>query len=94
MAVSPDGKYLATGSLDKIVRLYDIQTGAVIRSFSGHTDQIYSVAFSPDGQSVLTGNLDRTARLWNTNSGQLVRTFIGHVDASGWQRFHRMEKLF
>ena len=53
VAISPNGQYLATGSLDKTAGLFDIRTGAEIRRFSGHTDQIYSVTFSPDGQFIV-----------------------------------------
>ena len=46
--------------------------------FTGHTGEIYSVAFSPDGKFVLTGSQDGTARLWQVHGGHSVRQFAGH----------------
>lgn len=50
-----------------------------LRSFAGHDDVIYDVAFSPDDRFVLTGSGDGTARLWNAASGEVVRIFTGHT---------------
>jgi len=52
-----------------------------IRTFSGHTDGVYSVAFSPDGTKVLTGSSDKTARLWHADTGAHIRTFSGHTSS-------------
>ena len=77
---SPDGKHIATaGSLG--VFLWDAETGALLRTFRGHTDWVRSVAFSPDGKRVLTGSDDSTAKLWDAETGQEIRTFRGHT---GW----------
>ena len=56
MAFSPDGKQVLTGSEDKTARLWDAQSGKELRTFTGHTDWVMSVAFSPDGKQVLTGS--------------------------------------
>ncbi len=75
---SPDGKHIATaGSLG--VFLWDAETGALLRTFRGHTDWVRSVAFSPDGKRVLTGSDDSTAKLWDAETGQEIRTFLGHT---------------
>ncbi|HOE12603.1 MAG TPA: hypothetical protein PLQ35_17085, partial [bacterium] len=65
VAFSPDGTKVLTGSDDYTAKLWDAGTGAVIRTFSGHTDYVNSVAFSPDGTKVLTGIDDGTARIWD-----------------------------
>lgn len=49
VAVSPDGKLVAAGSLDAVVRLWDAHTGVQLGRFLGHSNSVYSVAFSPDG---------------------------------------------
>lgn len=49
VAVSPDGRYVAAGSLDAVVRIWDAQTGVQLGRFIGHSDSVYSVAFAPDG---------------------------------------------
>jgi WD40 repeat protein len=75
MAFSPDGKYVLTASDDGTPKLWDAATGALVRTFSGHTNIVRSVAFSPDGNYVLTGGLDDTARLWDAATGAEVYTF-------------------
>ena len=55
MAFSLDGKQVLTGSEDKTARLWDAQSGKALRTFTGHSDEVTSVAFSPDGKQVLTG---------------------------------------
>jgi glucose repression regulatory protein TUP1 len=93
VAFSPDGRLVAAGSLDKIVRLWDAQTGYFLERYEGHLDSVYSVAFSPDGREIITicnilgkslasGSLDKTLKLWEL-SGSRSRsrcrsTFTGH----------------
>src|SRR5258708_22048904 len=48
VAFSPDGKHILTGSFDHTARLWDVDSGQLVRTFSGHTDWVLSVAFSPD----------------------------------------------
>ena len=73
---SPDGKLTLTTSHDNTARLWDAETGVLLRSFSGFGAAIYGGAFSPDGKHALTGGHDRAIRMWETSSGKLVRTLI------------------
>jgi len=63
-----------SGSYDYMMKLWNISTGELIRTFQGHTRQINSVAFSPDAKTALSGSNDSTMRLWDVNTGQLIRT--------------------
>jgi hypothetical protein len=74
---SPDGKYLATASMDKTARLWDLVTGETIRVFSGHTYELLGITFSPDGKTLATTSIDGTARLWDVVTGRATQTLVG-----------------
>jgi hypothetical protein len=77
---SPDGQTLASGSWDKSIRLWDVETGSLLRELEGPTGSIYSVTFSPDGQTLASGGYDSTIRLWDVRTGGLLRKLEGHTD--------------
>ena len=79
-AFSPDGTQALTGSRNA-AKLWNVETGELIREFRGHGGAVTSVAFSPDGTVALTGSADRTARLWDVATGEHLLTFSGHTEA-------------
>jgi glucose repression regulatory protein TUP1 len=93
VAISPDTRYVAAGSLDKSVRVWDISTGYLVERLEGpdgHKDSVYSVAFAPNGRDLVSGSLDKTIKMWelmaprgnhpNTGpkGGRCLKTFEGH----------------
>ncbi|MHC1767246.1 MAG: WD40 repeat domain-containing protein [Verrucomicrobiia bacterium] len=64
LAVSPDGRWLASASADQTVRLWDTQTWDAATVLRGHEDEVYSLAFSADGQRLISGDKDGSVRLW------------------------------
>jgi WD40 repeat protein len=64
VAFSPDGRWALSGSHDRTLRLWDIETGSEVDRYAGHTDAVEPVAFSPDGRFAISGGRDRTVRLW------------------------------
>ncbi|WP_052754400.1 AAA-like domain-containing protein [Calothrix sp. 336/3] len=72
VALSPDGKTLASGSEDKTVKLWNLTTGKEIASLTGHQSTLISVAFSPDGKTLASGSLDKTVKLWNLDLDDLL----------------------
>ncbi|KAG9313381.1 WD40-repeat-containing domain protein [Chiua virens] len=63
--VSPDNKLLVAGSEDKYIRVWNAETGDFLRTLSGHTGEVYALAFTPDSQSLFSASGDRTVRVWD-----------------------------
>ncbi|MBN1233556.1 MAG: T9SS type A sorting domain-containing protein, partial [Candidatus Coatesbacteria bacterium] len=68
-------------SSDETLKYWRISDGSCIRTFTGHSGTVYSVAISPDGQYALSGSRDYTLKYWRISDGSWIRTFTGH---SGW----------
>ncbi len=81
ISYSPDGKTLASGSLDGTILLWDTNTGRHLYTLKGHTEFVESVAFSPDGLTLASGGSweDETIRLWDVRTSTHRRTFTGHT---------------
>ena len=75
MAFSPDGNWLASGSVDNTVKLWEVSTGREVRTLAGHTRGVKNVAFSRDGRLLASGALDKSVRLWDVATGREVRRF-------------------
>ncbi len=80
IVISPDGKALASGFrhtyLNWPLKIYNPQTGEMIRSAKGHTRMITAVMYSPDSSFLVSGSKDRSIKVWDAESGAL-RTMIG-----------------
>ena len=68
MAFSPNGKQVVSGSKDKSVKLWNVETGTCESTMTRHSDTVTSVAFSADGRWVMSGSIDKTIRLWDTHA--------------------------
>jgi WD40 repeat protein len=87
-AFSPDGKKLATASLDNTVRLWDASNSELVTTLKGHGDGVAYVGYLADGR-IVTASLDRTLKLWTADGGLSVVCRSGsHRNTSGvrWVR--------
>ncbi len=68
VSFSPDGKFLASGSDDKTVKLWSVESQKEVTTLQGHSSEVTSVAFSPDGKYLASGSKDKTVKLWSIQS--------------------------
>ena len=73
---------IASGSSDKTIKLWDLATGKLVRSFgrwfSGHSGLVHQVLFNYNSQILASASWDETIKLWQTSSGRKIRTLGGH----------------
>lgn len=74
VAITPNGETIASASHDQTIKLWNTQTGKLIRTLYGHTLPVLSITISPDGQQLVSGSLDETIKQWNFNSGEQIRS--------------------
>src|SRR5690554_471413 len=78
---SPDGRLVATGSVDNTMRLWRASEGELLRTMRGHPFPVISLAFTPNGAMMASGSTDGLIRLWRVSDGSLINTLDGHA---GW----------
>jgi WD40 repeat protein len=81
LALSPDGHRALSGSDDKSLRLWDLESDEP-QTLEGHTDTINAVTLTTDGHRALSGCYDQTLRLWDVESGKTLRIFECYSDSA------------
>ncbi|OBZ91909.1 hypothetical protein A0J61_00044 [Choanephora cucurbitarum] len=92
LAVNPPGTLMASGSPEKVVRLWDPKSGKRISKLTGHTDNIRALLISDDGQYILSGSSDSTIKLWSVKAQRCITTYETHPD-SVWSLYSNHPEL-
>jgi U3 small nucleolar RNA-associated protein 13 len=79
--IAPNDKIFATGSQDKLAKIWNLQEGTLIGTCKGHKRGVWSVKFSPVDQCLATSSGDRTIKIWSLNDFSCLRTFEGHTNS-------------
>jgi serine/threonine protein kinase len=77
LAFSADGKWLASASVDRTIRVWDLSNGAVLGTLRGHEGTINAIVYSSDGKWLASASDDGSVRLWDAFGGGLRNTLRG-----------------
>ncbi|KAI0667157.1 hypothetical protein C8Q78DRAFT_982656 [Trametes maxima] len=86
LATDPYGTVIASGSPERVIRMWDPRSGKRIAKFVGHTDNIRAILISEDAKYLLTGSADASIKLWSLSSQRCLHTFTHHTE-SVWSLF-------
>ncbi|CAM9408927.1 unnamed protein product [Scytosiphon promiscuus] len=78
LAVSSDGRYLASGGRDRLINVWDCRTDSIVETFRGHQDTVSSLAFRANSLALFSGSHDRCVKHWDLNEMGYVETMFGH----------------
>lgn len=74
IAISPNSQILASDGGYGKINLWNLRTGQLLRTLSGHSNSVMSFTFSPDGQTLVSGGIDKKIKIWHWDTGELIRT--------------------
>ncbi|MBI5210412.1 MAG: SUMF1/EgtB/PvdO family nonheme iron enzyme [Elusimicrobia bacterium] len=81
VAVSPDGSQAISGHEDKTARVWELETGRLLKTLEGHAGAVTAVCFLADRARALSASKDGSVRVWDVGTGQCLRTLVGHAGA-------------
>lgn len=86
ITISPDGQILASGDTQGVVKLWDLNSGQLIRQFIAHTQVVSGLAFTPDGQTLVTASHDGKIQLWDAKTGNFTSTLENNnsINHNNW----------
>jgi len=79
LALTKDGKYLASGSKDNTIRVWNTTEDKLIDTFTGHRDAVVGLTFRQGSHELYSVSLDRSVKLWNCNTMSYITTLFGHI---------------
>lgn len=79
---SPDNKSIACLTADKTIKIYNSQTGELVKILDDKGEGDVSIAYSPDSKNIVCGSWDKTVKIWDVEKGKVLRKLIGHTQAT------------
>lgn len=79
VSFSPDGKMLASCGADKFVKIFEVPSGKLVKSFEGHTHHVMDVGWKNDGKFLASAGADNAIKVWDFEKGEQARTIAGHT---------------
>ena len=77
LAYSPDGRRIASCGADRFMKIFELESGKLVRTFEGHTHHVLSVSWRADGRALATGGADKLVKIWNSVDGSQLKTIQG-----------------
>ncbi|MEC7566489.1 MAG: c-type cytochrome domain-containing protein [Planctomycetota bacterium] len=74
VAMSPDGKLIASAGYDRVIVIWDAKTGERIRAIQGHNGAVYDLVFFQNGKRLASASADRTVKIWDVATGERFNT--------------------
>ena len=74
---SPDGKVLASGGADRMIKLWDVETGNLIKTLEGHTHHVTSIDWNVNRRQLASASADASVKIWDVETGKASRTISG-----------------
>lgn len=71
---SPDNTKLASSAADKFVKVFEVPSGKLLKSFEGHTHHVLDVAWKSDGKALASAGADNVIKIWDYDKGEQIRT--------------------
>ena len=80
--MTADGRWAVSASLDKTLKVWDLEAGRELRTLEGHSALVTGVAVTADGRRAVSASEDKTLKVWDLDSGRELRTLEGHYSLS------------
>lgn len=80
VAFSPDSKKVAAAGADRVIRIWEAESGTELAQIEDHADWIFDVAFSPDGKRLASASRDKTSKVFDVDKKESIVTFPGHAE--------------
>lgn len=82
LAMSPDGQLLASGSFDRAIKIWNLETGSLEETLKIHTNPVLTLAFSPLEHQLASGSIDDVIKIWDFGTGTVYCTPLEHYRSS------------